>query len=114
MKLDTSVKRAGLVLIIFSIGVFLLIGIIKIFAEPQLVAYHMQNGRVLYLQRGAMENMVLHWIETALIIFPLFACGIILLLGKGGSLVQWIIKGPKEKDSEDKTNKTSQGKTESM
>lgn len=93
MKLDTSLKRAGLALIIFSLGLFCLIWVLSVFAEPQFVAYHMQNGQVMYLKRGILENMALHWIETALIIFPLFACGVILLLGNGKRLVNWIKHG---------------------
>lgn len=100
MKLNDSLKRTGVVLIIFSIILFLIIAFIRMMAEPQIVSYHMSGGQTLQIKRGITENMVLHWIETALIIFPIFACGVILLLGNGARLINWIKNGSSRSDDD--------------
>lgn len=108
MKLDSMEKRLGVVLILASIIIFVIVVIGWAISAPQLVAYHMPQGQIVYYKRGYMEASLVQWLQITLIALPMGVCGLAFLFGYGSRLLNWIRNGPAASEEEEKQDDNQQ------
>lgn len=68
--LNSMEKRTGVLLLIFSLIIFLVAGIFWMLYDPDaLIAFHMPNGHVIFYKRGLNESILFHSLALALFAF---------------------------------------------
>lgn len=105
--LNSMEKRTGVLLLIFSLIIFLVAGIFWMLYDPDaLIAFHMPNGHVIFYKRGLNESILFHSLALALFALPMLALAIILLSGYGGKIWKWLKYGrqPEENHKEEKND----------
>lgn len=98
MKLDSMGKRIGLLMILAALLIAVCLFLLSLILDYKGIPFFGIFAEPSSQTRGYMDAALHEWIGISLVIFPLFLCGLVLLLGYGGKIFDWVKYGRNKND----------------